>query len=56
MIRRAVAIMNIQGDFQGMEENQEIEATETESRDEEIFKIEEIKIEEVAIDGICGVY
>ena len=39
-----------------MEENKEIKETENESKDDDIFKIEEIKIEEMAIDGICGVY
>ncbi|MCJ7596928.1 MAG: variant-type mycofactocin precursor [Desulfobacterales bacterium] len=39
-----------------MEENKEIKETENESKDDDIFRIEEIKIEEMAIDGICGVY
>ena len=40
-----------------MEEKQkEIEESQKDIEDDDIFKTEEVGIEEMAIDGICGVY
>jgi mycofactocin precursor len=40
-----------------MEQNQkEIEESQNDVEDDDIFKTEEVIIEEMAIDGICGVY
>ena len=40
-----------------MEEKQkEIEESQNDMEDDDIFKTEEVRIEEIAIDGICGVY
>lgn len=38
------------------EREREVEESQNDSQDDDIFKTEEVKIEEMAIDGICGVY
>ncbi len=38
------------------EKGKEVEESQNDGQDDDIFKTEEIKIEEMAIDGICGVY
>jgi mycofactocin precursor len=37
-------------------EEKEVKESQNDSKDEDIFTVEEIRIEEMAIDGICGVY
>jgi len=34
----------------------DLDRSQTEDQEDEIFRTEEISIEEMAIDGICGVY
>ena len=38
------------------EKEKEVEESQKEMEDDDIFKTEEVRIEEMAIDGICGVY
>lgn len=38
------------------EKENELEESQNDSKDGDVFEIEEIRIEEMAIDGICGVY
>jgi mycofactocin precursor len=38
------------------EKEKEVEESQNDSKDDDIFKTEEVRIEEMAIDGICGVY
>ena len=41
----------------GMEEKEkEVEESQNDMEDDDIFKTEEVRVEEIAIDGICGVY
>ena len=47
-------ILEVLGFMEEKERNQK--DAQNDSKDKDIFKVEEIKIEEMAIDGICGVY
>ena len=51
-----MGLEEVLNDMEEKEREREVEESQNDSKDDDIFKTEEVKIEEMAIDGICGVY
>jgi mycofactocin precursor len=51
-----MGLEEVLNDMEEKEKDKEIEESQNDRKDDDIFKTEEVRIEEIAIDGICGVY